>query len=70
MSEHPSDNTEHGYTVSPKEKTDCDRCGDEKVIAVVERCRPALCTDCEQFVKDLNAPNKEREITPMDKRWR
>jgi hypothetical protein len=65
-----SNGSERGYFPPPKEKTDCDRCGDEKMISIVDRCRPALCDDCERLVEDLDAPDKGREITPMDKRWR
>jgi hypothetical protein len=66
----PPDDTDHGYAPPAREKTDCGRCGDERVVAFVERSEPALCDDCEEFVADLNDPRDEREVTPMDRRWR
>lgn len=62
--------TEHGYNPPEREKTDCDRCGDEEVVAFVDRNQPALCDDCEEHVASLDTPQEDREITPMDRRWR
>jgi len=65
-----TDDTDYGCTPPEREKTDCHRCGDEKVVVYVERSEPALCDDCEESVANLNDPRDEREVTPMDRRWR
>ena len=59
-----------GHDPPKRAKTDCDRCGDKKVVAFVDRNKPALCGDCEVYVANLEAPKEGREITPMDRRWR
>lgn len=65
--------TPHGYSPPEREKTDCDRCGEGGVLVEVDRKEPALCDGCEEYVASLEPPDDpdgEREITPMDRRWR
>lgn len=66
----PTSGIDHGYNSPEREETDCDRCGEEKVVAFVDRNHPALCEDCEEYVASLDVPDDGRELTPMDKRWR
>lgn len=59
-----------GYHPPEREKVDCERCGDEEVVVFVDRSEPALCDDCEAWVESLNDHRDDREVTPMDRRWR
>lgn len=70
MSDRLEGATPHGYNPPGREKVDCERCGGEEVVVFVERSEPALCDDCEKWVASLDAPQEDREITPMDRRWR
>lgn len=63
-------NSNRAHDPPDREKVDCDRCGDVEVLVFVDRKKPALCDDCEEYVASLEAPDEGREITPMDKRWR
>lgn len=64
----PNPEAGHGYNPPPREKTDCDRCGDAEVVAFVDRDQPALCADCEKEIAECEVPSEDREITPTDRR--
>lgn len=59
-----------GCNPPEREKTDCDRCGDQEVLVFVDRQEPALCDGCEEYLAGLEPPVEDREITPTDRRWR